>query len=300
MKKSNQSTIFQFFQKNKEKSEEEEITKKPPKKQISKEDLEKYEKNRKEALEKQKKSQTQNIKESKFFISSQKFEKTTSPTNPISPPVLHNRKRKLESPEKNKDSEKTTPINSPIKRENSPQKKVISLNLQEKKEESSKKIKIEEKNKESNKKEMPPKQEVKKESPFKKTTSKTSKNDEIKSKLKNAIDLNNTLEEDSKDDKKPSFLIEIKDANLNPPHSPHYDPSTLYIPQQEYNKLTSTRKQYWDVKRNNFDKIVAIQIGSFYELFYNDAELGNKLFGLKIHTAHSGKIKTYLSKINNL
>lgn len=92
-----------------------------------------------------------------------------------------------------------------------------------------------------------------------------------------------------KDKELPKFLINIRDANMNTPDSPHYDPTTIYIPKSEYESLTDTRKQYWDVKRNNFDKIVCIQIGSFYELFYGDAEIGNKLLGLKIHTAHSGK-----------
>jgi hypothetical protein len=284
--KKNQPTLFNFFKKKPNNNDPPENftnqTNTPVKKQISKEDLERYEKNRKEALEKQKKtsSQTQKSKESKFFSSPQKLDQS-SPQQNITPPPLHNRKRKLESPEK---IEQKIPINSPIKKQVFIQK--VNNQKEEKKEENSaKKTKIDQIVKKEKKEEYKEKitlklDENKKESPLKK------KNLTEKSKFKIALD--NTLEEDPKNDKTPPFLIDLKDANMNPPDSPHYDPTTLYIPQKDYNQLSSTRKQYWDVKKNNFDKIVAIQIGSFYELFYNDAELGNKLFGLKIHTAHSG------------
>jgi DNA mismatch repair protein MSH6 len=49
-------------------------------------------------------------------------------------------------------------------------------------------------------------------------------------------------------------------------------------------------KQYWDIKRENFDKILFFKIGKFYEIFYDDAILCHRLLdlswmqGKKLHT----------------
>lgn len=40
-------------------------------------------------------------------------------------------------------------------------------------------------------------------------------------------------------------------------------------------------KQYWKIKSENFDKIVFFKLGKFYELFYEDALIGNQLLELK-------------------
>lgn len=53
---------------------------------------------------------------------------------------------------------------------------------------------------------------------------------------------------------KPEFL---KDANGRSfKNDPDYDSSTLYIPPEEFQKLSPLFKQYWEIKSKNFDKIV--------------------------------------------
>ena len=42
----------------------------------------------------------------------------------------------------------------------------------------------------------------------------------------------------------------------------------MFIPDEALKGLTETMKQYWKIKRNNFDKIVLFKLGKFYELFY--------------------------------
>ena len=45
--------------------------------------------------------------------------------------------------------------------------------------------------------------------------------------------------------------------------------------------MTETMKQYWRIKRTNFDKIVLFKLGKFYEMFYEDAAVGNRTLELK-------------------
>jgi DNA mismatch repair protein MSH6 len=40
----------------------------------------------------------------------------------------------------------------------------------------------------------------------------------------------------------------IKDVNMNSPDSPDYDPTTLYIPKDEWAKFTPAMVQYWQIK----------------------------------------------------
>lgn len=39
-------------------------------------------------------------------------------------------------------------------------------------------------------------------------------------------------------------------------------------------------QQYWTIKSENFDKIIFFKLGKFYELFYEDAMVGNKYLDL--------------------
>jgi DNA mismatch repair protein MSH6 len=78
------------------------------------------------------------------------------------------------------------------------------------------------------------------------------------------------------------WLAEPLDSLQRPQDHPDYDPSTLYIPEKEFRKLTSTRQQYWNFKRNHFDTILFFQVGSFYELYEQDAYLGARIMDLKL------------------
>lgn len=39
-------------------------------------------------------------------------------------------------------------------------------------------------------------------------------------------------------------------------------------------------QQYWAIKSENFDKVIFFKLGAFYELFYEDAIIGNKYLEL--------------------
>lgn len=77
-------------------------------------------------------------------------------------------------------------------------------------------------------------------------------------------------------------MIDVRDAEKRSPEDPSYDPTTLFIPAEDYTKMTETRKQYWDFKRRNFDTLTFFQVGSFYELYENDAKIGVQVMDLKM------------------
>ena len=70
------------------------------------------------------------------------------------------------------------------------------------------------------------------------------------------------------------------DAKRRRPQDPDYDCTTVYIPPFEYQKLTATMKQYWDIKAQMYDKICLFKLGKFYEIFFNDAIICHKLLDL--------------------
>ena len=81
---------------------------------------------------------------------------------------------------------------------------------------------------------------------------------------------------------RPYFIKEenIKDANMRGLDDPEYDPTTLYIPDKEFKTFTPAMGQYWEIKRKNFEKILLFKLGKFYEIFYNDAIICQKLLDL--------------------
>jgi hypothetical protein len=101
-----------------------------------------------------------------------------------------------------------------------------------------------------------------------------------------------TIEKEFKEansDKFP-FLDDIRDCNGIRPGEPNYDKSTLLISAAQMRALTETQRQYWEVKSKNFDCIVWFQVGSFFELYAEDAKLGNELLGMKIHSKNSAGV----------
>ena len=72
----------------------------------------------------------------------------------------------------------------------------------------------------------------------------------------------------------------MKDKNKNLPDSPDYDPTTLYIPDLAWKKFTPAFQQFWTLKVDNFDKIFFFKLGKFYEIFYQDAIICQKLLDL--------------------
>ena len=83
------------------------------------------------------------------------------------------------------------------------------------------------------------------------------------------------------------FLKDIRDANQRRPGEPGYDPTTLYIPQRDWIKLTAFDRQFWEVKCKHFDTVVFFRKGKFYELYEGDADIGQRELGLRL-TARQG------------
>jgi hypothetical protein len=48
----------------------------------------------------------------------------------------------------------------------------------------------------------------------------------------------------------------LKDEMGKRPDEEGYNPSTIYIPEKEFNSMSAVFRQFWDIKRKNFDKII--------------------------------------------
>ena len=68
----------------------------------------------------------------------------------------------------------------------------------------------------------------------------------------------------------------IKDKNMKRPDDEEYDWTTLHVPPEYLASLTPAMKQYWTLKADNYDKLLLFKLGKFYELFYEDAIIGNR------------------------
>ncbi|TKX27066.1 putative DNA mismatch repair protein msh6 [Elsinoe australis] len=86
----------------------------------------------------------------------------------------------------------------------------------------------------------------------------------------------------SEPDQRYPWLANIVDADRNPPGHPDYDPRTIYIPPLAWTKFSPFEKQYWEIKQKFWDTVVFFKKGKFYEVYENDATIGNQLFDLKL------------------
>lgn len=84
-------------------------------------------------------------------------------------------------------------------------------------------------------------------------------------------------------DSLPDFLQpeKIRDKNGNRPDSPDYDCNTLYIPPEYLKEQSDAMIQFWEFKREHFDKVIFFKVGKFYEMFYDDAIICNQLLDIK-------------------
>jgi len=80
----------------------------------------------------------------------------------------------------------------------------------------------------------------------------------------------------------PEFLRQgyIRDKSGKLSDHADYDPTTLLVPKDYVKKCTPAIQQYWEFKADNFDKVIFFKLGKFYELFYDDAIVGNKVLDL--------------------
>lgn len=79
-----------------------------------------------------------------------------------------------------------------------------------------------------------------------------------------------------------SFLLDVRDKDMNRPGDLNYDQRTLYIPPSAWRSFTPFEKQFWEVKQNHFDTVLFFQKGKFYELYENDALIGHRECDLKL------------------
>ena len=72
----------------------------------------------------------------------------------------------------------------------------------------------------------------------------------------------------------------LKDKLGRSMDDPSYDPTTLYVPDSYIKEQTPVMKQFWNFKKDNFDKILFFKLGKFYEMFFDDAIIGNQVLEL--------------------
>ena len=72
--------------------------------------------------------------------------------------------------------------------------------------------------------------------------------------------------------KPPSFLLPENrlDGKQRKPNHAEYDPSTLFISKADYTELTDGMKRYWEIKKNNMDKILFWRFGDWYVVHFDD------------------------------
>lgn len=84
--------------------------------------------------------------------------------------------------------------------------------------------------------------------------------------------------------KPPSFALPENrmDKNMRKPSDPEYDPTSLYISRNDYATLPDGMKRYWDIKKNNMEKILFWRFGDWYVLYYDDLLHCSKYLDLAI------------------
>jgi len=95
------------------------------------------------------------------------------------------------------------------------------------------------------------------------------------------------------------------DKNKKKIGEPGYDPTTLFIPASNWQDFTPGMHQFWEIKQDHFEKIFFFKLGKFYEIFYNDAIICQRLLDLnwmggakKLHIGFPEKVlDKYLQKM---
>ena len=70
------------------------------------------------------------------------------------------------------------------------------------------------------------------------------------------------------------FLKDRRDAEGRRSSDPGYDPSTLLVPPAALARLKGFARQYWTIKKDYHDVVLFVRVGSFYELYDRDADVG--------------------------
>ena len=107
----------------------------------------------------------------------------------------------------------------------------------------------------------------------------------------------------------PGFLqaANIRDIHGRKPHEEEYDDTSLLIPKDAWKGFTPAMGQYWEIKQYNLEKILFFKLGKFYEIFYHDAIVCQKVLDLnwmggakKLHVGFPEKaLDKYLAVLVN-
>jgi DNA mismatch repair protein MSH6 len=97
----------------------------------------------------------------------------------------------------------------------------------------------------------------------------------------------------------------IRDKNKRKIGEAGYDPTTLFIPEENWKEFTPGMYQFWEIKQDHFEKIFFFKLGKFYEIFYTDAIICQRLLdlnwmggGKKLHIGFPEKVlDKYLEKM---
>lgn len=105
----------------------------------------------------------------------------------------------------------------------------------------------------------------------------------------------------------PKFLQpdNIRDKNKVKPGEKGYDHTSLHIPPEAWKDFTPGMYQYWQMKQDHFEKIFFFKLGKFYEIFFSDAIICQRLLDLnwmggakKLHIGFPEKVlDKYLEKM---
>ncbi|KAI0563050.1 DNA mismatch repair protein MutS [Gracilaria domingensis] len=84
------------------------------------------------------------------------------------------------------------------------------------------------------------------------------------------------------------WSVNIRDSKKRAPSHPDYDKSTLYVPPSALTDNRGTKngglspfqRQFWSIKKDNYDVLIFFKKGKFYELYDVDADIGHKVLGL--------------------
>eukprot|EP01117_Protostelium_nocturnum_P016326 TRINITY_DN6438_c0_g1_i1.p1 TRINITY_DN6438_c0_g1~~TRINITY_DN6438_c0_g1_i1.p1 ORF type:complete len:1543 (-),score=515.42 TRINITY_DN6438_c0_g1_i1:107-4735(-) len=89
-----------------------------------------------------------------------------------------------------------------------------------------------------------------------------------------------------------------RDAHKRTKEDPNYDPSTLYIPEDAWSKLTASKQQYWKYKKDLYDTILFFQQGAFYNVFETDADILHTKLGFAYTGGENRPVNNYYSGCN--
>jgi DNA mismatch repair protein MSH6 len=83
------------------------------------------------------------------------------------------------------------------------------------------------------------------------------------------------------------WLINEQDAHRRSRDESYTDHSTLYVPEDSYQHMTTHERFYWEVKRFNYNTVILYRLGPHFYLYEKDAEIVQQEFQLEMRLSQS-------------